>query len=169
MPLVFSLSCPFVKMTRWYAPGPKRFSTFPRPRRFILCDASSTKLLELCGAIIGWVNLICPRGSILQLLFHASEIHWQYALALNRPTRPSLNWTVVLRETDYFDEGVFFVGVFKRVDSLPFNCFLFSSVKQTNTTPCQFITKEHLPCSVLTKWIIHCWFLNKGTYLGHYF
>lgn len=34
LPLVFSLSCPFVKMTRWYAPGPKRFSTFPRLRRF---------------------------------------------------------------------------------------------------------------------------------------
>lgn len=92
------------------------------------------------------VGIICPRGSILQLLFHASEIHWQYALALSRPTRPSLNWTVVLREMDYFDEGVFFVGVFKRVDSLPFNCFLFSSVKQTNTI--QFITKELLPCSV---------------------
>lgn len=58
------------------------------------------------------IDAICQRASILQLLFHASESHWQYVLVLNWPARPSLNWwfkitiakrTIVTRDFFFVD------------------------------------------------------------------
>lgn len=112
-------------------------------------------------------DIICPRASILQPLFHSNKSNRQYAPTRYWPTSSSLNgwfritvelswakWTVVIMDIFlwWFLKGLIFWHLF--------NWILFTSVIQTNMAPYHYL-KELLPC-VLSKWIIHCWFFEQG-------